>query len=112
MPTIFHKEGLIDKFAQHTLPARYFGNVNASGGTTGATNITVRSLIEKDYNTVEPNDPAYDEKTDFELVDELNRLSGVKVPNAIEEIRNADILHNTVCDKEEMASKVKEFLNI
>ena len=62
LPTIFQKEGLIDKFAQHTLPARYFGNVNVSGGTTGASNITVRSLIEKDYNTVEPNQPGYDAK--------------------------------------------------
>lgn len=62
LPTIFHKEGLIDKFAEHTLPARYFGNVNASSGTTGASNITVRSLIEKDYNTVEPNQPGYDAK--------------------------------------------------
>jgi hypothetical protein len=62
LPTIFHKEGLIDKFAEHTLPARYFGNVNASAGTTGASNITVRSLIEKDYNTVEPNQPGYDAK--------------------------------------------------
>ena len=62
MPTIFHKEGLIDKFAEHTLPARYFGNVNTIGGTTGAANITIRSLIEKDYNTVEPDNAAYDEK--------------------------------------------------
>ena len=60
LPTIFHKDGLIDKFAQHTLPARYFGNVNTSGGTTSATNIVVRSLIEKDYNTVEPNQVGYD----------------------------------------------------
>ena len=60
MPTIFHKDGLIDKFAQHTLPARYFGNVNTSSGTTSGTNITIRSLIEKDYNTVEPNEPGYD----------------------------------------------------
>lgn len=60
LPTIFHKDGLIDKFAQHTLPARYFGNVNTSGGTTGGTNITIRSLIEKDYNTVEPNEVGYD----------------------------------------------------
>lgn len=59
LPTIFHKDGLIDKFAQHTLPARYFGNVNTNGGTTGGTNITIRSLIEKDYNTVEPNQPGY-----------------------------------------------------
>lgn len=60
LPTIFHKEGLIDKFAQHTLPGRYFGNVNVSGGTTGASNITVRSLIEKDYNTVAPDKEGYD----------------------------------------------------
>lgn len=62
MPTIFHKEGLIDKFAEHTLPARYFGNINTSSGTTGGTNLTIRSLIEKDYNTVEPNQPGYDAK--------------------------------------------------
>ena len=62
MPTIFHKEGLIDKFAEHTLPARYFGNVNTSSGTTGGTNIVIRSLIEKDYNTVEPDKPGYDAK--------------------------------------------------
>ena len=62
MPTIFHKEGLVDKFAQHTLPARYFGNVNASAGTTGGTNIVIRSLIEKDYNVVEPDKPGYDAK--------------------------------------------------
>lgn len=62
LPTIFHKEGLIDKFAEHTLPARYFGNVNTSSGTTGGTNITVRSLIEKDYNTVEPDKAGYDPK--------------------------------------------------
>ena len=62
MPTIFHKEGLIDKFAQHTLPARYFGNVNTTSGTTSNPNKTIRSLIEKDYNTVEPNQPGYDAK--------------------------------------------------
>ena len=62
MPTIFHKEGLVDKFAEHTLPARYFGNVNASAGTTGGTNIVIRSLIEKDYNTVEPDKAGYDAK--------------------------------------------------
>lgn len=60
VPTIFHKDGLIDKFAEHTLPARYFGNVNTNGGTTSGTNLTIRSLIEKDYNTMEPDKPGYD----------------------------------------------------
>lgn len=52
IPTIFNKEGLIDKFAQHTLPARFFGNINTNSGTTGASNLTVRSLVEKDYGNV------------------------------------------------------------
>lgn len=60
VPTIFHKDGLIDKFAEHTLPARYFGNINTNGGTTSGTNLTIRSLIEKDYNTMEPDKPGYD----------------------------------------------------
>ena len=49
LPTIFHKEGIIDKFDSDVLPARYFGKVNSEGGTTTATNTTVRSLIEKKY---------------------------------------------------------------
>jgi hypothetical protein len=62
VPTIFHKDGLIDKFAENVLPARYFGTTNISSGTTGGTNTTIRSLIEKDYNTVEPNQAGYDAK--------------------------------------------------
>ena len=49
---------------------------------------------------------------DFELVDELSRISGVQVPNAIEEIRNAKVRHNTVCEVSEMTNVVKEFLGI
>ena len=45
LPTIFHKE-IIDKFAQHTLPSRYFGTINA--GATEGNGTTVRSLIEQD----------------------------------------------------------------
>lgn len=55
-------------------------------------------------------DPKYDSMTDFELVDELCRISGVEVPKAIEEIRTAPVLHNTVCEKEEMKDVVKKFL--
>ncbi|MCD8039333.1 MAG: threonine synthase [Lachnospiraceae bacterium] len=57
-------------------------------------------------------DAKYDKMGDFELVDELSRLSGVKVPNAIEEIRTAPVLHDTVCDKEDMKSVVMRFLGI
>lgn len=49
-------------------------------------------------------------KSDFELVDELNKISGVAVPNAIEEIRTAPVLHNTVCETEDMEKEVRKIL--
>lgn len=49
---------------------------------------------------------------DFILADRLCALSGVKVPEAIEGIRTAPVLHNTVCGKEEMADVVKRYLGI
>ena len=57
-------------------------------------------------------DTKYDSMGDFELVDELNKLSGVKVPNAIEEIRTAPVLHDTVCEVNEMCDNVKKILGV
>ena len=54
----------------------------------------------------------YDAMEDFELVDELSRLSGVEVPKAIEEIRKAPVLHDHICDKTQMKQMVMEFLGI
>lgn len=49
MPSLFHKEGLIDKFEEVVLPARYFGAVNAAA--TAGDGSTVRSLVEQDITT-------------------------------------------------------------
>ncbi len=57
-------------------------------------------------------DSKYDSMTDFELVDELSRLANVKVPNAIEEIRTAPVVHDTVCEKEEMKQTVEKILGV
>ncbi len=57
-------------------------------------------------------DGKYDTWTDFELVDELSKIGNVAVPNAIEEIRSAEVLHNTVCEVDEMESTVKAFLGM
>lgn len=57
-------------------------------------------------------DAKYDQMSDFELVDELSRIGNVAVPQAIEEIRNAKVLHDTVCAVEEMPRIVKKFLGI
>ncbi len=49
---------------------------------------------------------------DFALVDALSELSKVPVPNAVEEIRTAEVLHKTVCEVEEMCKEVRGFLRI
>jgi len=54
----------------------------------------------------------YDSMGDFELVDELSKIANLPVPLAIEEIRSAKILHDTVCEVEEMEQTVKKFLGI
>ena len=57
-------------------------------------------------------DTKYDTMSDFEQVDELSKVANVAVPSAIEEIRNAQIRHNTVCEVDEMKKVVRDFLGI
>jgi threonine synthase len=54
----------------------------------------------------------YNEMDDFELVDELSKIGNVKIPNAIEEIRTAPVLHDTVVEVNEMTDAVKKFLGM
>ncbi|MCR5736813.1 MAG: threonine synthase [Eubacterium sp.] len=57
-------------------------------------------------------DPKYDSWEDFDLVDELSKIGNVKVPNAIEEIRNAEVRHNNKCEADGMEAIVKKFLGM
>ncbi len=57
-------------------------------------------------------DSRYDAMSDFELADELGRIGNRKVPAAIEEIRNAAVLHDTVCGTDEMRQTVKKILGL
>ena len=63
-------------------------------------------------SVMEAIDTKYSSMGDFELVDELSKIANVSVPNAIEEIRTAPVVHNTVCERTEMKNVVKDFLGI
>ena len=49
---------------------------------------------------------------DFGLADALEKLSGVAVPKAVNDIRTAPVLHDRVVDAEDMPATVKEILKI
>lgn len=57
-------------------------------------------------------DKEYDKLDEFTLIDELHKVSKMEIPNAIEEIRNAKILHDTECDVDKMEDTVKTILQI
>ncbi|MCI6887319.1 MAG: threonine synthase [Lachnospiraceae bacterium] len=51
-------------------------------------------------------------KDEFAIIDDLCRASGVAIPNAVEEIRNAQIRHKRECDVPAMESTVAEILGL
>ena len=84
---------------------------------TGDTTKTVIASTASPYKFTRSVMEAIDEGKyaamgDFELIDQLSEISGVAVPNAIEEIRNAEVRHNTVADVAEMPVVVKKILGI
>ena len=57
-------------------------------------------------------DPKYKGQDDFKLIEELQKVSGTELPNAIKEIMNAEIRHNTECDVDQMEQTVKNILSV
>ena len=52
------------------------------------------------------------DQDDLELADSLAKLAGIGIPEAVEELRTAPVLHDRQCDISEMETVVKEFLGI
>ena len=84
--------------------------------TTNDTTPTIIASTASPYkftrSVMEAIDPAYDSKTDFQLVDELSAISKTTVPQAIEDIRTAPVLHDTVCEVTEMKNTVAHILKL
>ena len=57
-------------------------------------------------------DDKYDALEEFDLIDSLEVISNVDIPNAVEEIRNAEILHTRECDADKMEETVKDILGV
>ncbi len=83
-----------------------------TGDTTKAVIASTASPFKFTRSVLDAIDPAYEGMDDFTLADELSKIANVPVPKAIEEIRNAPVLHNTVCEKDEMADMVCRFLSV
>ena len=79
LPTIFHKD-FIDKFAEYTLPARYFGDVVVKGTAVTSDGVSYRSLIEQDVTLAE--NYTFKGKT-LAAGQKLHLFAGDLIPNKI-----------------------------
>ena len=83
---------------------------------TGDSNVTVIASTASPFkftrSVMNAIDPKYDAMGDFELVDELSKIGNIQIPNAIEEIRNAEVRHNNLCEVDGMEAIVKKFLGM
>ncbi len=85
---------------------------NQTGDQTKTVIVSTASPFKFTRSVMLAIDPSYGSKGDFELADELGRISGVQIPKAIEEIRTASVVHQTECDVSKMEDTVKAFLNM
>lgn len=109
---LYEKTGYV--IDTHTAVAAdvYKKYVAFSGDKTPAVIASTASPYKFARSVMSAIDAKYDTMDDFALIDELSRIGNVAIPNAIEEIRTAPILHDTQCEINEMKQVVKNFLGM
>lgn len=109
---LYEKCGYILDTHTAVASAVYRKYVEETGDGTKAVIASTASPYKFTRSVMNAIDGKYDKMGDFELADELSRLSGVRVPAAIEEIRTAPVVHDVRCEADEMKKVVKDFLRI
>lgn len=109
---IYEKEGYLIDTHTAVAAAVYQKYKKETGDTAKTVIASTASPFKFTRSVMTAIDEKYGSQPDFQLVDELSAISGVKVPRAIEEIRTAPVRHETVCEVEEMQSVVKKFLKM
>ena len=110
---VYDKEGYVMDTHTAVAAVAYDKYKSATGDDKTPTVIaSTASPYKFTRSVMDAIDPAYDAEDDFELVDELNKVSKTVVPKAIEEIRTAPVLHDTVCETAAMEDEVKKILGI
>ncbi len=92
--------------------AVYEKYVEDSGDKTKTVVVSTASPYKFTKSTMIALDQVYDQIDDFELIDKMREKTGVEIPEAIHEILEASIRHNTICKHDEMESVIKKFLQI
>lgn len=92
--------------------ASYDKYVKSTGDKTKTVIASTASPYKFSRSVMKAIDPAYEKEEDFKLIDILCKTANVDIPAAIDEIRTAPIVHDTVCNIDEMKSLVMENMGL
>lgn len=98
----------------HTGVASYvYGQyVKETGDTTPTVIASTASPYKFSHSVMEAVFGDQGDKDEFAIIDDLCKASNVEIPNAVEEIRSADIRHSRECDVADMEKTVAEILGV
>ena len=109
---LYEKTGYVIDTHTAVAASVYNRYVEETGDQTKTVIASTASPFKFGRSVLNAIDSKYDALSDFEQIDELAKIANVEIPNAINEIRNAPVLHDHICEKDAMVDEVKKFLGI
>ncbi len=110
--SLFEKDGYVIDTHTAVAGAVYDDYRDATGDDTKTVIASTASPYKFARSVMTAIDSGYDAMEDFKLIDELEKISKVKIPAAIAQIKNAPILHDKECGKDEMRDTVIKLLKL
>ena len=110
--TLFQKTGYLVDTHTGVAAAVYQDYRKKTGDETKTVIASTASPYKFSRSVMEAVQGPKGEVDEFELIDQMSRLSGIPIPQAVEEIRTAPVLHNRECGKDEMKKEVKDILGV
>ncbi len=107
---LYEKTGYV--LDTHTAVAShvYEQYVKETGDTTKTVIASTASPFKFGQSVMEAIDGKVHDEDMFELVETLSKTANVAIPNAVEELKTAPVLHDNICEKDGMKDIIKTFL--
>jgi len=83
-----------------------------SGDNRKTVIVSTASPYKFTANVMKAIDSKFGEVDEFELMTEMEKLSGVTIPEPIKDLDKKPILHKTICSKHEMKDQVEKILGV
>ena len=109
---LYEKTGYV--LDTHTAVAShvYEQYVKETGDTTKTVIASTASPFKFGQSVMEAIDGKAHDEDMFELVETLSKTANVVIPNAVEELKTAPVLHDNICEKDGMKDIIKQFLGM